>query len=77
MIIAVIYEKSENFAVPVVFHAVANITVFTVTYRNGLRDLNSAVAIGLAIALLIFAAGFGFWYLKLCEAGENKQIADK
>ena len=77
MIIAVVYEKSESFAAPVVFHAVANITVFTVTYRNGLRDLNSAVAIGLAVALLFFAAGLGFWYLKLCETGENKQITSK
>lgn len=77
VIIAIVYERSESFAAPVIFHAVANVTVFTVTYRNGLRDLNSAVAIGLAVALLIFAAGLGVWYLKLCEMGENKQITNK
>ena len=72
VIIDIVYERSESFAAPVIFHAVANVTVFTVTYRNGLRDLNSAVAIGLAVALLFFAAGLGVWYLKLCEMGENK-----
>ena len=77
VIIAIVYERSESFAAPVIFHAVANVTVFTVTYRNGLRDLNSAVAIGLAVALLIFAAGLGVWYLKLCKMGENKRIIDK
>lgn len=77
VIIAIVYERSESFAAPVTFHAVANVTVFTVTYRNGLRDLNSAVAIGLAVALLFFAAGLGAWYLKLCKMGENKQITDK
>ena len=77
VIIAIVYERSESFAAPVIFHAVANVTVFTVTYRNGLRDLNSAVAIGLAVALLFFAAGLGVWYFKLCEMGENKQITNK
>lgn len=35
VIIAIVYERSESFAAPVIFHAMANVTVFTVTYRNG------------------------------------------
>lgn len=40
LLIAYIYEKYDSFAAPVLFHSVANIGIFAITYYKGFQELN-------------------------------------
>ncbi len=62
VLIAYSYEFSEDFCVPVLFHSVANISVYVLTYHNSMNTLKKGTAITAAIIMLILAAGF-FLYL--------------
>lgn len=62
-LIAYIYEMFRSFRAPVVFHSVANISVFVMTYYKGLNHLSKPAAIGLAALMLAGAAGI-LVYLK-------------
>ena len=62
-LIAYIYEMFQSFGAPVVFHSVANISVFVMTYYKGLNHLSKPAAIGLAALMLAGAAGI-LVYLK-------------
>ena len=50
-VIAWLYELTGNFRVPVVFHSLANISVFLITY-----DPDIAAAVNTWLNFLIFAA---------------------
>lgn len=63
LFIAYTYEKYHNFAAPVLFHAVANISIFTLTYYNWLKDMSWEVSIGVMLALLA-VAGISLWRIK-------------
>ncbi len=63
LLIAYLYEKYGSFAAPVLFHSVANVSVYVMTYYNSLSDMSPAVSIGTMAAFLI-GAGFCLWYIK-------------
>lgn len=63
ILIAYVYEKYHNFAAPVLFHAVANISIFTISYGDGFRDVSREVSLGI-MALLFSAAGILLWRIK-------------
>lgn len=48
LMIAYSYERYKNFAAPVLFHAVANVSVYVMTYQNRLAkiDRNNALLLG-------------------------------
>ena len=54
LMIAYSYELYGNFAAPVLFHAIANISVYTMTYRNHLGQMDRRIA--LAIGAITFLA---------------------
>lgn len=55
IVIAWSYELFGEFLAPVLFHAVANISVYSITYGNRLADMNRKNA--LATAIILLAAG--------------------
>lgn len=63
VLIAYVYEQFQSFSAPVVFHSAANISVFVMTYHEGLNELNRPAAIALAVVMLLAASGILF-YLK-------------
>lgn len=63
IVIAYVYEKYHNFAAPVLFHGVANVSIFTVSYGNGLRDVGREASLGMMVVLLA-AAGVLLWQIK-------------
>lgn len=64
LLMAYTYEKYESFAAPVLFHAVANVSIFAMTYQNGFSSISRKAAIFLAAGALLGAAGC-LLYIKL------------
>lgn len=55
LLIGYIYEKYESFAAPVVFHSVANLSIFALTYGNSFRTMEKSVTIVITIISLFIA----------------------
>ncbi len=55
LLIAYAYELYQSFAAPVIFHSVANISVYTMTYHEDLRKLGRLEAMTIAIVMLLAA----------------------
>ena len=73
ILIAYSYEKYESFATPVLFHAVANVSIFVMTYGNKLAQIDRPIRIVMAIISLIGAAGCLIWITKgNCVKNKNK-----
>lgn len=58
ILLAYTYERFKDFKIPCVFHAIANISVYTITYNSGLyqavvRSYNAVVLIGISIVLVV------------------------
>ena len=69
LLIAYAYEKYGSFAAPVLFHAVANVSIFTLTYNNRLGDMNKSVSILLTAASLM-GAGIFLWLIRKDSANK-------
>lgn len=67
LLIAYLYERYKSFAAPVLFHGVANVSVYVLTYGNQLAGMDKKAAIGAAAFLLLFSV-WCFWYIlkKIC-----------
>ena len=73
ILIAYSYEKYESFATPVLFHAVANVSIFVMTYGNKLAQIDRPIRIVMAIISLIGAAVCLIWITKgNCVKNKNK-----
>lgn len=73
ILIAYSYEKYESFAAPFLFHAVANVSIFVMTYGNKLAQIDRPIRIMMAIISLIGAAGCLIWITKgNCVKNKNK-----
>ena len=72
LVIAYIYELFGSFAAPMVFHSVANISVFVMSYYEGLNHLQKPAAIGLAVGMLAAAAGILVYLKHLFKKEEKK-----
>ncbi len=73
ILIAYSYEKYESFAAPVLFHAVANVSIFVMTYGNKLAQIDRPIRIVMAIISLIGAAVCLIWITKgNCVKNKNK-----
>ncbi|MDE7332599.1 MAG: CPBP family intramembrane metalloprotease [Lachnospiraceae bacterium] len=63
LLIAYFYEQYGSFAVPVLFHGVANVGIYAMTYRNVLADMDRKIA--LTMGTIFFAgAVFLFFYIQ-------------
>lgn len=76
ILIAWCYETSKSFAVPVLFHGVANVSMYVMTYYGGLRDMSMPVGVGVSAVCLLGAAGFSL-YLKKAEEKNISAISPK
>ncbi len=67
IVIAYLYEMTGRFEMPFLFHAMANVSVYVMTYHNALSGMNSAMAWAMAVVLLFIAAGFFAYLRKICK----------
>lgn len=56
ILIAYTYEKYDSFVVPVLFHGVANVSIYVMTYDNQLSTLNQRTGIIMSAVSLLAAA---------------------
>lgn len=70
LMMAYVYEKYGVFEAPVLFHGVANISIFTMGYYNGLSSMNGWR--GWVVAVVSLAgAGICFWRINSHIFSEN------
>lgn len=58
ILLAYTYERFKDFKIPCIFHAIANISVYTITYNSGLyqavvRSYNAVVLIAISIVVIV------------------------
>lgn len=70
IVIAYLYEMMGGFAVPVLFHSMANVSVYALSYGKWLNRLSPGGAWTMAVGLLLGAGGL-FWYL--CREYKKKK----
>lgn len=63
---AYIYESYESFVAPVFFHGVANVSIFTIIYYNGLSRINGWQG-WMIVVISLAGAGGCFWRIKSCR----------
>lgn len=63
ILIAYIYEKYESFAAPVLFHAVANVSIYALTYHNSLSDISRGAG-AIMVAVLTAAMVSSLIYIQ-------------
>lgn len=71
IVIAYLYEMTGRFEVPFLFHAMANVSVYVMTYHNALSGMNSAMAWTMTVVLLFMAAGFFAYLRKICKKAQG------
>ncbi|EOS77138.1 hypothetical protein C819_01164 [Lachnospiraceae bacterium 10-1] len=70
IIITFVYERYESFVAPVLFHGVANVCIFTISYYNGFSSMNGWK--GWIAAIVSFVgAGICFWRIKSFDLKEH------
>lgn len=65
IMIAWCYEICGSFAVPVLLHGVANVSMYVMTYYGGLENMSGPVGIGVSAVCLAGAAGFLLYLRKI------------
>lgn len=77
VIIAFVYEGFGSFAAPFLFHGVANVSIFTISYYHGLNDLRGWKG-WVSAGISFLGAGICFWrinnFLKNNKKSGNNQI---
>ncbi len=63
LLLAYVYEMYGSFAAPVLFHGVANISVYSMSHYNWLSGLSREKSI-LLMAALLAGTGLSFWQVK-------------
>ena len=65
LLIAWSYEKYGSFTAPVLFHGVANVSVYALTYYDSLGRMSRTVSIGV-MCVCLAGAGVCLWYIRRC-----------
>ena len=71
LLIAIIYELYQSFAAPVLFHSIANVSIFAFTYHNNLSRMQLPAQIIVSAGTLL-AAGIGMIYIIKRYKNEEK-----
>lgn len=70
LLIAWNYEKYGSFAAPVLFHGVANVSIYVMTCYNSLGSMSRPMSIGV-MAVSMLGAAVCLWYIKRCYEQQN------
>lgn len=72
LLIAYMYELYQSFAAPVLFHAVANVSIYALTYYGSLAHMSRNAGMVTAVICLAGAAGC-FFYIRKCVKKADKK----
>ncbi len=73
LLIAYFYELFQDFTAPVLFHGIANISVYVVTYRGNLELISRGIAL-ITGTIMLAASILLFFYLKKKLSTEEKTL---
>lgn len=71
LLIAYTYEKYNSFAAPVLFHGVANISIYAMTYHGGLAAVEKNKAAMAGGVMLLASAGLLMFIRKTVKKSDN------
>lgn len=77
LLMAYMYELYQSFAAPVLFHGIANVSVFVMAYYGSFADMDRKVGIVAAVVSLAGAAGCFFYIRKCLKKTENSNKIQK
>lgn len=75
LLIAWTYERYESFAAPVLFHGVANVSIYAMTYYNTLGDMSRPVRIGV-MGISLAGMVVCLWYVAGKAGGRISAVKD-
>lgn len=72
LLIAYMYELHHSFAVPVLFHAIANVSIYVMTYYQIFADIDRNVGMAVSIVSLLGAVACILYIRKCAKNADNK-----
>lgn len=76
-LIAYTYERYGSFAAPVIFHGVANVSIYAITYNNALGQMGKSTRIVTALISLLGAGLFLIYIIRCTNFKNEKKLSDK
>lgn len=70
-LIAYLYEIMGGFEIPILFHSMANISVYVITYNNSLSQTSRMILWIMAVAMLTLAIGMLVYIKKKCKVARE------
>lgn len=77
VLIAYTYERYGSFAAPVIFHGVANISIYAITYNHALGQMGKSTRIVTALISLLGAAFFFIYIIRHTNPDNKRELPDK
>lgn len=76
VLIAYSYERYKSFAAPVIFHGVANISIYALTYHNALKKMGAGAGIVVMLLSLVGAGVLLFCIIRHTNRGNIEKLSD-
>ncbi|MBD5473142.1 MAG: CPBP family intramembrane metalloprotease [Lachnospiraceae bacterium] len=76
-LIAYTYERYGSFAAPVIFHGVANVSIYAITYNNAMGQMGNSARIITTLISLLGAAVLLFGIVKHTNSTNKKKLSEK
>lgn len=73
LLMAYMYELYRSFAAPMLFHAVANIGIYVLTYHRSFVDMDRSAGMIIGVVSLLGAAGCLFYIRKCFKKPDNNK----
>ncbi len=70
VLIAYVYEKYDSFVAPVLFHSIANVGIFAITYYDGLKKLSIPASVSI-ISVTLIGSIICFIYVRRIKYSEK------
>lgn len=75
-LIAYSYERYKSFVAPVIFHGVANISIYAITYHNALGQMSTGTGIVVALFSLLGAGVLLFCIIRHTNPDNRNEMTD-
>lgn len=76
-LIAYTYERYGSFAAPVIFHGVANVSIYAITYNNALGQMRKSTRIVTSVISLLGAGLFLIYIMRCTNFKNEKELSGK
>lgn len=76
-LIAYTYERYGSFAAPVIFHGVANVSIYAITYNHVLGQMREPIKVVTTLITLLGAVFFLIYIIRHTDPENKEELSDK